>query len=127
VGAQTGVGRTGRACGWQGLIPHPPHQPTFFFVETARKPVGGAAAEEGRDVWSALGSDEAGDGGMDKATHVAIARACDVDRVGGGGESGAREGGKDDGGGGGGWLSGLSAAAAEVPLNVEPGIADRGS
>jgi hypothetical protein len=111
VGAQTGVGRTGRACGWQGLIPHPPRQPTFFFVETARKPVGGAAAEEGRDVWSALGSDEAGNGGMDKATHVAIARACDVDRVGGGG----------------GWLSGLSAAAAEVPLNVEPGIADRGS
>jgi hypothetical protein len=45
---------------------------------------------EGRVASSALGSDEAGDGDMDKATRAAIARAYDVGRSGGvgGGEGG---------------------------------------
>jgi hypothetical protein len=65
---------------------------------------------------------------MDKATRAAIALAYEVDRGGGGGESGAREDGEGGGGGGsgGGWLSGLSAAAPEVPPDVESGSADRG-
>jgi hypothetical protein len=65
---------------------------------------------------------------MDKATCAAIARDYEVDRDDGRGESGAREGGEGrvEGGGGGGWLSGLSAAAPEVPLDVELGSADQG-
>jgi hypothetical protein len=56
---------------------------------------------------------------MDKATRSAIARAYEVDRGDGGGESGAGEGG--DGGDGGGRLSGLLAAAPEVPPDVKSG------
>jgi hypothetical protein len=107
------------------LLP-PPKPPISFCEGTAPKPLVGAAAEEGRDASSALGSGEAGDGGMDKATRAAIARTYEVDRGGGGGESGAREGGEGAGGGKVGWLSGLSAAAPEVPPGVESGNVGRG-
>ena len=40
--------------------------------DSATRPHGGG---EGEDSSSALGSDEAGDGGMDKAMRTAIARA----------------------------------------------------
>jgi hypothetical protein len=59
--------------------------------------LGGAAAEEGRDASSGLGSDEAGDDDMDNAERAAIAREYKVDRGDGGGESGAREGGEGGG------------------------------
>jgi hypothetical protein len=83
---------------------------------------------KGRGASSALGSDEAGDDDMDKATRAAIARACEANRGNGGGESGAREGGEGggEGGSGGGWLSGLSAAAPKEPPDVELGSANRG-
>ena len=58
------------------LLP-PPHPLTLFCVETAQKPAGGAAWRNGS---------EAGDGGMDKATRAAIARAYEVGRGDGGGE-----------------------------------------
>jgi hypothetical protein len=105
---------------------HTPHPPISLCARTAPKPVGGAATEERQDASSALGSGEAGDGGMDKATRAAIARTYEVDRGGGGGESGAREGGEGAGGGKVGWLSGLSAAAPEVPPGVESGNVGRG-
>jgi hypothetical protein len=44
----------------------------------ARKSICGWGGGEGRDVSSALGSDEAGDGDMDKATHADIARAYEA-------------------------------------------------
>jgi hypothetical protein len=56
---------------------------------------------------------------MDKATRAAIARAYEVGRGDNEGESGARKGCEGEGEGGGGWLSGLSAAAPEVPPDVE--------
>jgi hypothetical protein len=56
-------------------VPCTPHPPVSFCAGTASKPVGGAAAEEGRDTCSALGSDEAGNGDVGKWTHAAIARA----------------------------------------------------
>ena len=49
-------------------------------------PIGGAAAEEGRDASSARGLDEVDDDDMDEATRAAIAFAYE-------GESGAWEGG----------------------------------
>jgi hypothetical protein len=65
------------------------------------------AAGRARGAGSALGSDEAGDGNMDKATRVAIVRAYEVDRGDGGGDRGTREGGEvgGEGGGGVGFLS----------------------
>jgi hypothetical protein len=106
--------------------PIPPHQPISFCAGTAPKPVGGAAAEEGQDASSALGSGEAFGDDMGKATRAAIARAYEVNRGNGTGEIGAREGGEGGGRGGGGWLRGLSAAAPEVPPDAESGSADRG-
>jgi hypothetical protein len=78
--------------------------------------ISGWSGGEDRDASSALGSDEAGDGDVEKATCAAIARAYEVDRGDVNGESDAREGGEygGEGGGGSGWLSGLSAAAPEV-------------
>jgi hypothetical protein len=86
----------------------------------------GWSGGEGRDASSALGFDEAGDGGVDKATRAANARAYVVGRGGGGGESVARGGGEGggEGRGGGGWLSGPSAADPEVPQGVESLSAD---
>ena len=77
-----------------------PHPPITFCEGTANKPLDGAG--EGRDASSALGSDEAGDGGVDKATRAAIARTYGANRGGGGGESGLREAGEGEGRGGGG-------------------------
>jgi hypothetical protein len=65
--------------------PPPPHSPISFCAGTAPKPAREAAAEKGRDASSTLGSDEAGGGGMDKATRAAIARAYEVGRGVGGG------------------------------------------
>jgi hypothetical protein len=62
-------------------------------------PIGGAAAEEGRDASSALGLGEVDEDGMDEAARAAIACAYE-------GESGAWEGGE----GGGAWV----AAGAEA-------------
>jgi hypothetical protein len=55
---------------------------------------------EGRDASSALGSGEAGDNDMDKATREDIELAYKVDRGDGGGESGAQEGGEGGAGAG---------------------------
>jgi hypothetical protein len=104
----------------------PPSSPTYHFLRRDCAQIFGLSGGEGRDASSTLGSGEAGDGGMDKATRAAIARACEVNRGGVKGESGARKGGEGGGGGGGGWLSGLSAIVPEVPPDVKSGSADRG-
>ena len=77
-----------------------PHLPTYHFLFRDCVYTCGWSGGEGRDASSTLGSGEAGDGGMDKATRAAIAHAYEVDRGGGGGESGAREGGEGRGEGG---------------------------
>jgi hypothetical protein len=77
------------------LLRIPPHlPPTYHFLRRDFAKTCGWNGGEGRGASSALGSDEAGNGSMDKATCAAIARAYEVDRGGGVGESGAREGGK---------------------------------
>jgi len=70
-----------------------PTLPTYHFLCKDCAKTCGWSGREGRDASSALGSEEAGDGGMGKATRAAIARIYEVDRGNGGGESGAREGG----------------------------------
>jgi hypothetical protein len=57
----------------------------------------GWSGGEGRHASSALGSDEAGDGGMDKATRAAVARAYEVGRGDGVSKICAREGGEGGG------------------------------
>jgi hypothetical protein len=96
---------------------------SFHFLCRYCANICGWSGGEGRDTSSALGSDEAGDEDIDKATRAAIARAYEVDRSDGGCESGAREGGEGggEGEGVGGWLSGLLAAAPEVPTDVKSG------
>jgi hypothetical protein len=112
-------------------LPPPPPLPTsptyLFLCRDCANTCGWSGGEE-RGASRALGSDEAGDGGMDKATRAAIAHAYEVGRGDGGGESGAQEGVEGGGecGGGGGWLSDLSTTAHEVPLDVESGSSNRG-
>ena len=106
--------------------PPPPTSPTYLFLCRDCAKNFGWSGGEGQRAISALGFGVAGDDGMDKVTHAAIARAYEVDRGDGGGKNGAREGGKggSEGFGGGRWLSGLSAAAPEVPPDVKSGSAD---
>jgi hypothetical protein len=86
--------------------------------------VGGAAAEEGRDASSALSSDEVGSGNTDKAMHA----ASRVHTKSTGALAGrTRRAGRRRGRGAGvGCVSDLSAAAPEIPLDVELGSANRG-
>jgi hypothetical protein len=91
-----------------------PPNPITFCAGTAPKPLGRA---EGRDETPAAHS-------APTRREPTATRAYEVDQGGDGGESGAREGGEGGGSGGGGWLSGLSAAAHEVPPDVESGSAD---
>jgi hypothetical protein len=102
-------------------LPLPPPSPTSptelclcrDFAQTC-----GWSGGKGRDASSALGSDEARDGGVETVTRAAIPRGYEFDRGGGGGESGSREGGEGEGEGGvgDGCLSGLPAASPEVQL-----------
>jgi hypothetical protein len=61
-------------------MPPSPTSPTYLFLCRNCAQTCGWSSGEGRGASSALGSDEAGDDGMDKATRAAIARAYEVDR-----------------------------------------------
>jgi hypothetical protein len=57
-------------------LPPPPTSPTYLFLcRDFAQTYGWSGGGKGRDASSALGSNEAGDGGIDKATRAAIARA----------------------------------------------------
>jgi hypothetical protein len=70
--------------------PHTHNSPTYHFTCRDCTKTCGWSGGEKRYASSALGSDEAGDDDMDKATRAAIARAYEFDRGTGGGEGGAR-------------------------------------
>ena len=56
-----------------------PHLPISYCAGTVSTPVGGAAAEEGRDATSALDLFEVDGDGMDEATRATIEFACEGD------------------------------------------------
>jgi hypothetical protein len=61
--------------------PPSPTSPTYLFLCRDCAQTCGWGDGEKPDASSALGSDEAGNGDMDKATYAAIARANEVDRA----------------------------------------------
>jgi hypothetical protein len=58
----------------------PPTSATYHFLCRDCAQTCGWSGGKGRDASSTLGSDEAGDDNVDRATRAAIARACEVDR-----------------------------------------------
>jgi hypothetical protein len=98
-----------------------PHPPITFCARTAPKPLGGAAGRNETPAAHSVPTRRA-----PAAWTKRRARQSRVHAISTGATVGAKAA-RGKGGGGGGWLSGLSAAALEVPPDVESGSADRGS